>query len=268
MTVPIEEIENIVAGSSAVPAASDSIETPYGALGKWMLKGSEIASWIGQKVGGKTLYEPINVIIVDRTATTPEEATARLIAAMTTSTFPARWRHSDGYSGTIDGLTYAQQPPNATNKAFSDANTLLPNNHGRVFGPSPLADGGFVWTAQFSREKVGFVGIKPTHVYVSFQQARDAVRDNFVAASAGELIGDVDLGNAYSSDSITTGDADGRAVVLELAAAIPEPRVDLLAGEPSDEELEHWWATATSPADPLPGVLAQGEKPDPDPAVT
>lgn len=238
------------------PTPADSVDTPYGSLGKWMLaEDGQIANWIGQTIGGRKLYEPINLVIVDLTATSPGQATERLRSAMAAAAFPDRWRHSDGYRGMISGVTYQQQPDNRENVAFSDANTLLPNNHGRAFGPAALAGGGYVWTAQFSREKLGFHQLKPTHVYVSFQRARTAVADQLVSSQAGTLLGTVDLANACDEPAITTGDADGHATVIELAVTIPEARADLLAGEPSDAELAHWWATATSPDDPLPGNL-------------
>ena len=201
----------------APPLPADTAPTPYGDIGKWMLRtGNEVANWGGVKSGRKTLYEPINVIIVDSSSTTVEESTRRLNAAMAAAGFPAVTIHSTGFAGLIGGITYAQQPA-GTLQAYSDANFLLPNNHGRVFGPAPGPGGtGYVWTASFSRERIGLHHLLPKHRYVSFDRAREAVRAGLVRDGATDL-GRVDLGNEYSSQTATTGDHDGYATVIVLA---------------------------------------------------
>jgi hypothetical protein len=198
------------------PTPADTAQTPYGDIGKWMLRsGNEIANWGGVKYRCKTIYEPINVVVVDPTSTTVQESTQRLNAVMAAAGFPAVALHSTGFAGTVDGITYTQQPA-AGGQAFSDAFFLLPNNHGRVFGPAPGPGGtGYVWTASFSRERIGFYHLVPRHVYVSFDRAREAVRDGLVRAGAIDL-GLVDLDNEYSSPASTTGDHDGFAEVIVL----------------------------------------------------
>lgn len=198
------------------PTPADTAQTPYGDIGKWMLRsGNEIADWGGVKYRCKTIYEPINVVIVDPTSTTVQESTQRLNSAMAAAGFPAVVLHSTGFAGTVDGVTYTQQPT-AGGQAFSDSFFLLPNNHGRVFGAAPGPGGaGYVWTASFSRERIGFYHLLPRHVYVSFDRAREAVRDGLVRAGAIDL-GLVDLDNRYSSPASTTGDHDGYAEVIVL----------------------------------------------------
>lgn len=199
------------------PTPADAVQTPYGDIGKWMLRSDNgIANWGGVKYRGKTLYEPINVIIVDPTSTTVLESTQRLNSAMVAAGFPALALHSTGFEGSNSGITYPQQPATAL-RAFSDAFFLLPNNHGRVFGPAPAPGGvGYVWTASFSRERIGFYRLLPRHVYVSFGRAREAVRAGLVCAGATDL-GLVDLDNEYSTQTATTGDHDGYAAVIVLA---------------------------------------------------
>jgi len=102
--------------------------------------------------------------------------------------------------------------------AFSDRFFLLPNNHGRVFGPSPAPESlggvGYVWTASFSGEELGFYDGTLTHLYVSFDQARDAIAAALIGAGSTDL-GFVFLDNAYHGDTATTGDADGFAAVIQ-----------------------------------------------------
>lgn len=204
-------------GTVQPPSATDAAHTPYGDIGKWMLQsGNQVADWGGVKHGCKTLYEPINIVIVDSTSTSVAQSAQRLDAAMAAAGFPSVAIHSTGFTGIIDGVVYTQLPA-ATLRAYSDGNFLLPNNHGRVFGPAPLAGGtGYVWTASFSRERVGLYHLLPKHLYVSFRAAREALRAGLVRAGGTDL-GLVNLGNAYSTRAASTGDHDGHAAVVVLS---------------------------------------------------
>jgi hypothetical protein len=193
-------------------------ETPYGDIGDWMLQSNgQIADWIGHSLDGKTLLEPINVIIIDPTTAPLDKAVMRLNRAMTMAGFPGVIFHSGGYQGLINGDTFQQQPV-GTMLGFSDAFFLLPNNHGRIFGPYPPADGlGYIWTAALSREQLGDYEGELTHVFVSFNEARDALRDALVARTGATYLGDVLMDTVYHSDTITTGDSDGHTVVIQLS---------------------------------------------------
>ncbi|WP_445170339.1 hypothetical protein ACTXG7_14055 [Mycolicibacterium sp. Dal123E01] len=130
------------------PLPGESTSTPYGAIGKWMLgRTGKLADWSADPI--KTLYQPINVILIDATSSTAAESVQRVNAALTAAGFPAQPIHSTGYRGVIDEVIYGQQPT-APQQAFSNAHWLLPNDHGRVFGPAPGPDGGYVWIASFS----------------------------------------------------------------------------------------------------------------------
>ena len=57
------------------------ISQPAGlpAIGKWMLDPSlQPAHWLGERYRGKSLREPINIILADGVAKTADEATERL----------------------------------------------------------------------------------------------------------------------------------------------------------------------------------------------
>ncbi|MBB3751969.1 hypothetical protein FHT44_004464 [Mycolicibacterium sp. BK634] len=199
------------------PTPADTTATVYGDIGKWMLeRDGSLADWPSPAYPFKTLYQPINVIVVDRTSTTATESAQKINAAMAAAGFPAQQIHSTGYQGLIDGVLYGQQPA-GPQEAFSNAHWLLINDHGRLFGPSPdAADSGFVWTASFSREQPGLSNLNPTHIYVSFDKARDAVRAGLVGSGAIDL-GLVALDNKLSGRTITTGDHDGYAVVISVS---------------------------------------------------
>jgi hypothetical protein len=178
--------------------------------------GTEIANWGGQRHDGRSLYEPVNLILVDRSSTTAEQAAGKLNNAIARAGFPAQFGHSMGFSGRIGPTVYGQRPDTLFS-AYRDANCLLaPNNHGRVFGPARAADGaGFVWSAAFSRERLDLYQGFPAHVYESFTVARDAVYTGLLATGARDL-GQLWLGNVLNEQTVSTGDHDGYAAAVEL----------------------------------------------------
>lgn len=200
-----------------IPSPDDMTPTAYGDIGDWMLQpNGQIADWIGHSYEGKTLLEGINVIIVDPAQVPLDMAVRRLNRAMVMAGFPAVIHHSGGYQGLINGVTFQQQPK-GDQLAFSDAFFLLPNNHGRIMGPFPPADGnGYIWIASLSREELGTYEGELTHVFVSFNEARDALAEGLVERAGATNLGPVFLDNAYDTDLYTTGDADGYAAVIQL----------------------------------------------------
>lgn len=201
-----------------VPSPDDMTPTVYGDIGNWMLQpNGQIADWIGHSYEGKTLLEGINVIIVDPAEVPLDMAVRRLNRAMVMAGFPGVIYHSGDYQGLINGVTFQQQPKGTSRGAFSDAFFLLPNNHGRIMGPFPPADGnGYIWIASLSREELGDYEGELTHVYVSFNEARDALAEGLVERAGATNLGPVFLDNAYDTDLYTTGDADGYAAVIQL----------------------------------------------------
>ena len=92
--------------------------------------------WLGEIYEGKSLREPINLILVDAGAGSAEDAKQRLITASKAAGYPIRMGHSAGYQGYIgDGLHH--QLPAGRDDAFSNEVFELSNNHGRIFGPYP-----------------------------------------------------------------------------------------------------------------------------------
>jgi hypothetical protein len=89
-------------------------------IGKWML-GSDgtAAHWLGELYRGKSLREPINIIIVDEVARDADEASARILDASRAAGYPVRLGHSTGYQGYIGGQLYTQLP-RGRDDAFSN----------------------------------------------------------------------------------------------------------------------------------------------------
>lgn len=203
-----------------VPRPTDVAHTVYGDIGAWLLQpNGKIASYGGVRHGGKTVLEPVNVIILDPTSKSSAESAARLDAAMTRAGFPAQPIHSTGFSGIVNGAVYGQKPTGFL-QAFSDNFFLAPNDHGRMFGAAPAANGaGYVWSGAFSAERLN--PANPfTHEYVSSDTARAALARRLVASGAATVVGVVPLGNAYDDATLTTGDHDGYAVVLQLTPGV------------------------------------------------
>lgn len=214
------------APSAAVPAVAAPLPGPatyrqadapatvpgVGEVGRWMITGNLVpATWLGQKLGGRTLREPVNVLFVDRAARTAAEATARLLAAVTRAGYGPRGGHSGGYFGEVNGQLYPMLP-RGQGEAFSDGPAWLPNNHGRVFGPVAV-EGGFAFAGAFSLEGVRLLP-RPAHVYRSFQASRENLADRLAARTVYRRAGYVEMGSRLDTPAETTGDHDGRAVLL------------------------------------------------------
>ncbi|MDZ5084123.1 MULTISPECIES: hypothetical protein [Mycobacteriaceae] len=222
--------------TAALPDPDDQAATEYGDIGKWMLeRNGDIADYGGLPYDGKTVLEPVNVIFVDQTSRSALEATWRLSAAMRRAGFPPRFFHSTGFRGLIDDVRYRQRPGGLL-LGYSDDFFLLPNNHGRIFGPDPVeTSSGYVWSGAFSTEEFTFYQGLPRHGYVSSNEARDALAADFVASGRGSLGGMVSLDNIYDTDGFTTGNHDGYAVVIVLAAPGAATTVAVLADRGSSD---------------------------------
>jgi hypothetical protein len=203
--------------SPGVPAPTDEAPTAYGDIGKWMLQpNGQISNYGGLPYDGRTVLEPVNVIIVDPTSSSAAESACKLNTAMFWSGFPAQPVHSTGFRGTIDDVIYGQQPTGFL-LGFSDNFFLFPNNHGRIFGPDPVETStGYVWSGAFSTEEFVIYDFLPRHAYVSSNMARNALAMRLIASGQATYGGMVPLHNSYNTDSTTTGDHDGYAVVVVL----------------------------------------------------
>jgi hypothetical protein len=214
----------------AAPAPGDVATSPLipVSVGKWMLQESDgqISNWGGQPYGGRTLLEPVNVVILDPNSKSPEESTAKLNRDMTLAGFPAQPIHSTGFMGLIGGATthnpdgtYTQQPADGSDAAYSDNLFIFPNNHARAFGPAPVpaAEGsGYVWTVAASTETPSIYNGALTHSYLSSNLARDILVLRLLLTGQATFVGVVPMGNEYNTETETTGDHDGNAIVLQL----------------------------------------------------
>ncbi len=183
-------------------------------LGKWMYApDGKIADWLGAVYNGKKLYEPINIIICDPYSKTPEEAGARLLAALNKAGFPNRFGHSSGYQAFVDSAWVGQfqlmKRYSFADKPFEEA-----NNHGRIFGPV-RHDGQYWFVAAFSRETVDMLD-KVKHRFASFNAARDALAWSLNSATEYKVKGFLPLENALlNNPDAVTGDHDGIGVFLQ-----------------------------------------------------
>jgi hypothetical protein len=193
------------------------IATPEGlpAVGKWMYQSDmQKAHWLGVKWEGKNLIESINIILIDEISGSVEEAKIRLHENLEKAGYSDRRGHSSGYFGFIDGSFYSQIPEEKDH-AFSNRMAELNNNHGRIFGPC-FRDGRYYFIAALSRELVApFARIK--HHYGSFSKARDEFAESLDRKSDYKIAGTVNLDNLIvGNPENTTGDHDGRAIILKV----------------------------------------------------
>ena len=205
----------VAAGQVYEPASGDLVTVgDWPPFGRWMLdRHLRPASWLGTLYLGRTLREPINVVIVDSVASSAADAVARLFRVCKAAGYEVREGHSGGYRAYIGGALYAQLP-GGRGKAFANRPFELHNNHGRIFGPVRVREG-WLFIGAVSREKlVPFT--KAEHQFMSFAQARDHFSRRLDRATDYKIAGVVNLGNAVVSDpAVTTADHDGKAVLLK-----------------------------------------------------
>jgi hypothetical protein len=212
------EEKDVVPPKGMAPDSSDiSVVPGLPAIGKWMYQADlQIAHWLGVPWEGKTLIEPVNMVLADPLSKSPAQAIGRLAENFKKAGYYDRRHHSSGYVGCLNGAFYGQLPKKE-HHAFSNEIAELPNNHGRVFGPCRY-EGAFYFIAAFSREDIDPLA-KIEHRFASFNRARDELSQSFDKKSDYKIIRFVNLHNAIiGNKDKTTGDHDGVAVVLELSA--------------------------------------------------
>lgn len=183
-------------------------------IGKWMYTADyKYAEWLNEKLNGKILREPVNIIIVDSVSKSDEEAKNNLINNFKTAGFEIRAGHSGGYRGYIENKFYSQLPDKSEH-AFSDAPFEENNCHGRIFGPCAI-NNVYYFTGAFSKEKV-VVGI-PIHRYDSFIFARNKIAENLNLKTKYKITGSVEMMNRIETDSVTTGDHDSKSILLSFS---------------------------------------------------
>lgn len=199
--------------SAGQQEALPGLELP--AIGKWLLhKNGEPAHWFGEKYRDRTLFEPINIVIVDGNSETEEAAVKKLMIACAKAGYEEETGHSSGYAAIIDGQMFGQIP-NDKRMAFSNKEFFMTNNHGRIMGPYPYG-GKFIFVGAFSTESFKIFD-KAHHRYVSFIRARDDFCSKMDKGSVYKIAGSCDLANMVDDAEFTTGDHDGKAIVLSLA---------------------------------------------------
>jgi hypothetical protein len=182
-------------------------------ISKWMYSSEKKkADWLGAKLNNKSFREPINIIIVDSISKSAGEAENNLVNNFDRAGFKMRVGHSNGYLGYIENNFY-KQVPGKNGQTFSDAPFEISNCHGRIFGPCEI-NGVYYFSGALSKEKV-VVSI-PIHRYDSFNIARDKLANNLNSKTNYKTISYVEMLNSLSSDSLTTGDHDGKAILISV----------------------------------------------------
>ena len=171
-------------------------------IGRWHLTGREVpANWLGQKFQGKMMREPINVILVDEVAATPDAAVQYLLESCEAIGYLSRPGHSSDYRGQIGNVIYSQLP-RQQNHAFSNAMYILPNNHGRIFGPHFFA-GYYYFSGALSREAINLFA-EVRHVYASFEMAKQDFAARMQASGRYFVVGAIAMENVFlPSESMT-----------------------------------------------------------------
>jgi hypothetical protein len=184
-------------------------------IGPWLIDHNGLAAhWLGEKIGGRGLREPINVIIRDPWSKTREEAVTRLLAECARRGYEEEVGHSGGYWADMEGILYPEIP-DSRRRALANKEFFFANNHGRVMGPVYWGSA-WVFAAAFSREAFHPL-TKTRHVFVSFTIARNDFCRRLDGGGLYRIVGSLDLGNVLDDAQTTTADHDGKATILEAA---------------------------------------------------
>ncbi len=186
---------------------------PLPEFGKFVLdRNGNPATWLGKKVDGHILLEPINIILIDGISKSSTEAIQSLERANRSAGYKKRFGHSSGYMARIHDRNYSQIPQEYR-MAFSNAPAWEKNNHGRFFGPQNW-NGAFIFSGSFSRESFTlFAWIH--HNYVSFEEAKQDFANKLIQSGSFIRLEDQNLENLYNSHNTFTGDHNGKAIVLK-----------------------------------------------------
>jgi hypothetical protein len=181
-------------------------------IGKWLLhENGEPSHWFGETYQNRKLFEPINVIFIDAYAETEKAAVEKLMRECKIAGYDEERGHSSGYAALIGERQYGQIP-NDKRMAFANKDFFLTNNHGRIMGP--VYDGRrYVFVGAFSTESFKIFD-RAHHRYVSFIRARDDFCAKMDKGSVYKIAGSHDLANTVDDREFTTGDHDGKAIIL------------------------------------------------------
>ena len=207
-----------VVGAINVSVNNNGETVATASVGVWMFKDDAmtidaIADWLGMYDDDPDgpLFEPVNVLWFDLEAGNIPSAREN-VCDFLESGFNQSVMHSSGYSGYFDADWIDQFPALG---CWTDDYFWNPNNHGRLFPghlPEDRTETVYYSSAAFSREKTE----NKKHVYVSFNQARDAVQNN-CSGTNWYYMGKLYLYNKASDPNnsdytFKTGDHDGYAI--------------------------------------------------------
>lgn len=174
--------------------------------GVWVLRDRTRADVDGLKVEGRALREPINVVLIDLFAKTPQDALLRATAALDAAGLKPSDRYPHGYQAYLNGTFQPQVP---AGQAFAKGVGSAREERLRLFGPWKTGDG-YVFLAGIAAQNVTGQG----RTFSDFMVTREATADALNNRTPFRKKGYVDLLSKVDTARETTADHDGCAVVL------------------------------------------------------
>ena len=174
--------------------------------GLWVLRGRTRADVDGLKVEGRSLREPVNVVLIDLFAKTPQDALLRATAALDAVGLKPSDRYTHGYQAYLSGTF---QPEVPAGQVFARGIGSAREERLRLFGPWKSGDG-YVFLAGIAAQNVTGQG----RTFSDFMVTREATADALSSRTAFKKKGYVDLLSKVDTARETTADHDGCAVVL------------------------------------------------------
>lgn len=174
--------------------------------GLWVLRGRTRADVDGLRVQGRALREPVNVVLIDLFAKTPQDALLRATAALDAVGLKPSDRYTHGYQAYLNGTF---QPEVPAGQAFARGVGSAREERLRLFGPWKSGDG-YVFLAGIAAQNVTRQG----RTFSDFMVTREATADALNSRTVFKKKGYVDLLSKVDTPRETTADHDGCAVIL------------------------------------------------------
>ncbi|WP_339095218.1 hypothetical protein WDJ50_11495 [Deinococcus sp. VB142] len=178
-----------------------------GQMGVWVLRQDRTRADVdGLKVQGRSLREPVNVVMVDLFAKSPQEALLRVTSALDRVGLNPADGYTHGYQAYLNGDFAPEVPAGQT---FARGLGTAREERLRLFGPWKYGEG-YVFLAGIAAQNVTGQG----RSFSDFMVTREDLAEQLNTRTPFRKKGYVDLLSKVDTPRETTADHDGCAVVF------------------------------------------------------
>lgn len=206
----------LVLGISPLSAAQGAGPVPeyfpnaaeVGDLGLWMMGPAREYTYAASQHLGRQVRQPVNVIMSDFAARTPEQAAERVAQALGKVGYAPVKNVASGYQVYAGGVWQAQAP---AGQAFMKTNPWGGAEVLRLFGPVKVEDG-YTYVGNVTAHSRFGQADGPR--FTNFMLARESLGQLLDAQTTFRKKGYIDLRSRLDTPTETTADHDGCAIII------------------------------------------------------